>query len=82
MLYKVELLVAGGDPKILADVSKVFLFLFTFFVSEGHATFLIKGRIGQYITVPGFGSGNQRIVGRNKNVLAINISDIMQKQIH
>jgi hypothetical protein len=34
VLHKVQLLVGGGGPEILAVVGKVFLFLFAFFVGK------------------------------------------------
>ena len=46
MLYKVELLVTGGYPKILSIIGEVFFFLFAFFIGKGHAAFLTKGWIG------------------------------------
>src|SRR5690606_16254723 len=51
VLHKVELLVAGGGPEILAVVGEVFFFLFAFGVGKGLAAFLAERRVGQHVIV-------------------------------
>ncbi|MBV6467963.1 MAG: hypothetical protein PGMFKBFP_03336 [Anaerolineales bacterium] len=75
------MLVARGRPEILPVVGKVFLFLFTFFIGERHAALLSERRIGENIIIPPAIIGNQRIGGRN-HIFAVNITDVVQKQIH
>jgi hypothetical protein len=46
VLNEVQLLVAGGCLEVLAIVSKVFFFLFAFFVSKGFDCSFAKWWIG------------------------------------
>ena len=47
VLHKVELLVGGGGPKILAVIGKVFALLFAGFVGGGDATLFAKGGLAK-----------------------------------
>ncbi len=51
VLHKVELLVACVCPEILPVVSEVFFFLLAFFIGEGHAALLSKGRVCEDVIV-------------------------------
>jgi len=81
VLDKVELLVAGGDPEILAVVGKVVALLLALVVGEGHTAFFAEGRIGQHIVDAQAGIGHQG-VGRRDKGIAVEVTDVVEKEVH
>ncbi len=79
VLDKVELLVAGGGPEIVALVGQGIPLGFAFAVDNGHAALLAKGRIGQHHIEALTRIGDKRIVDFNRRVLP---TDAVQVQVH
>ena len=81
MLHKVELLVGAGRPEILTVVHQVLILLFAFLVGEGDGGFFAERRIGEHIVHAVAGVCQQSVAARNRH-LAVNVSDIVQIEIH
>src|SRR4030067_1312479 len=52
VLYKVELLVAGGSPEVLTVVCQTFRLLLAYFIRKGHTALLTERGIGEDIVYP------------------------------
>ena len=81
VLHKVQLFVGTGCPEILAVINEVFFLLLALLVGKGEGGLFTKGRIGQNIihTVAGVG---QKGIAKRDGHSAVNITDIVQIQVH
>ena len=53
VLKKVELLVAGGCPKVIAVIGEALFALLAFIIDDGNARFLAERRVGKHHLVVG-----------------------------
>ena len=80
MLHKVQLLVRGGRPEIIALHALLLFTDIAIFSDNGRAALLSEWRIGQYQIKPFAGICCKRITNHNRHRFII--GDTVQHQIH
>ena len=79
MLQKVQLLVGGGRPEVLALIGERFFVSLAFVVDDGDTAFLAKGRIGEHYIKAITRIADQAVTHLDRTFLT---ADAVQIKIH